>query len=246
MKAWPSPRVRGWLWKQRRRWTRWPPVGHVSLGAIRRLQPISREFGFDRGRPIDRYYIEWFLRAHAADIQGQVLEVGDDGYTRQFGDARVTRSDVLHVVEGNPRATLVGDLTHAPHIASETFDCVICTQTLQFIFDVRQAIMTLNRILKPDGVLLATVPCISQISRYDIDRWGEFWRFTSMSARRLFEETFPAGSVTIRAYGNVLAAVAFLHGLAAEDLSPSELDHVDDDYELVIAIRARKAGDGSS
>jgi hypothetical protein len=94
--------------------------------------------------------------------------------------------------------------------------------------------------LKPGGVLLATVPGISQISQYDMERWGDYWRFTSLSARRLIEE---AGSmeVTVRTYGNVLAAIAFLHGLAADELREKELNYSDPDYELLIAIRAVKA-----
>jgi SAM-dependent methyltransferase len=190
----------------------------VRFGDLRRLKPISRVFGFDRGLCIDRYYIENFLAKHAEDIRGHVLEIGDDTYTRRFGGDRVARSDVLHVQEGNPKATIVADLTCADSIPSDTFDCIIFTQTLQFIYDVRAAIRHLYRILKPGGVLLATFPGISQISRYDMDRWGDYWRFTTLSARRLFEEVFPPGNVTVRAYGNVLAAVAFLHGLSAEEL----------------------------
>ena len=88
-----------------------PPVGRVSFGNLRRVTPISREFGFDRGLPVDRYYIENFLTHHADDIRGRVLEIGDNSYTRRFGGDHVTKSDVLHVVEGNPQATIVGDLT---------------------------------------------------------------------------------------------------------------------------------------
>jgi hypothetical protein len=42
-------------------------------------------------------------------------------------------------------------------------------------------------------------------------------------------------------HGNVLAAISFLHGLAAEELRPEELDHRDTDYELLITVRARKS-----
>jgi SAM-dependent methyltransferase len=233
-------RVRRWVRAQRRRWTVWPPVGFVRFGSLRRPQPISRVFGLDRGLPIDRYYIENFLGQYAEDIQGHVLEIGEDMYTRRFGDGRVVRSDVLHVQEGNPKATIVADLTCADSIWSDTFDCIIFTQTLQFIYDTRAAIRHLHRILKPGGVLLATFPGISQISRYDMDRWGDYWRFTTLSARRLFEEVFPPGNVTVQAYGNVLAAVAFLHGLAAEELRRQELDYRDPDYELAITVRGVK------
>lgn len=232
--------VRRWLRSQWQSHQYCPPVGWVRFGSLRRVTPISRVFGFDRGLCIDRYYIERFLGHHSDEIQGHVLEIGDDTYTRRFGGERVTKSDVLHVQQGNPRSTIVADLTCADAIPSCTFDCIILTQTLHVIYDVRAALRHLYRILKPGGVLLVTLPGISQISRYDMDRWGDHWRFTTRSARRLFEETFPAGSVRVEAYGNVLAAIASLHGLAAEELKKEELDYPDPDYEVIIMVRAVK------
>jgi SAM-dependent methyltransferase len=232
--------TRGWLRRQQQRWRRWPPVGWARMGSLRRTTPISRVFGFDRGLCIDRYYIERFLSLHASDIRGHVLEIGDDRYTRRFGGNRVTKSDVLSVVEGNPGVTIVADLTRADDLPSNGFDCMICTQALQFIYEVRAAIRTIYRILKPGGVLLATFSGISQISRYDMDRWGDYWRFTSLSARRLFEEVFPRASVAVEAHGNVLAAIGLLHGLAQEDLWREELDYRDPDYEVLITVRAVK------
>jgi ubiquinone/menaquinone biosynthesis C-methylase UbiE len=147
---------------------------------------------------------------------------------------------VLYVKEGNPKATIIGDLTSADHIPSNTFDCAILTQTLQFIYDVPAALKTLYRILKPGGVLLVTFPGISQISRNDMDNWGEYWRFTTLSSRKLFEEVFPSEQLTIAAYGNVLTALSFLHGLATEELRQEELDYRDSNYEVLITVRAVK------
>jgi SAM-dependent methyltransferase len=201
---------------------------------------VSERFGFDRGKPIDRYYIEAFLSRHRSDIRGHVLEVGDPSYTRRFG-AGVTSSEVVDRDESNPHATVVADLGRPNEIESERFDCVICTQVLLLIFDVRAAIRTLERILRPGGVLLATVPGITKVSRGEAELWGDYWRFTAQSARRLFEEAFPPGAVRVEAQGNVLAAVAFLHGLAAEELSRRELDAHDPDFEVTVAVRAAKA-----
>src|SRR5919202_3192559 len=167
-----------------------PPVGKVNLGALRRVKSISYAFGLDRGQPIDRYYIENFLAHHAQDIQGRVLEIEDNSYTHKYGGSRVKISDVLHVQEGNPQATIVADLTQAGHVPSGAFDCIIFTQTLQYIYDVGSAIRTLNRILKPGGVLLATFPGIS--SQSDRHKWCWYWMFTTYSVRQLFEEAFPA------------------------------------------------------
>lgn len=220
-----------------------PKVGKVRFGSLRRVEPISRDWGFDRGLPIDRYYIEKFLAKHANNIRGRVLEVGDDSYTLKFGSDRVTKSDVLHVAEGNPKATFVADLTCADHIPSDTFDCVILTQTLQLIYEVRSAIKTLYRILKPGGVLLATFPGISHTVDKD---WGDYWcwNFTTLSGRRLFKDAFSADNVNIEAFGNILTAISFLHGLAAEELTQEELDYYQPGYEVTITVRAAKPEDG--
>jgi len=222
------------------RYTRWPPVGGAHFGHLRRLKPISSTWGSERGRPIDRYYITRFLTAQAQDIRGRVLEIGDNAYTLAFGGNRVTQSDVLHVAENKANVTIIGDLTNADHISANSFDCIILTQTLQTIYDVPAVIATVYRILKPDGVVLVTTSGISKISRYDMDRWGYYWSFTTKSARRLFETAFPSENVQVQAYGNVLTSIAFLHGLAAEELRQKELDYIDPDYELLITVRAVK------
>jgi SAM-dependent methyltransferase len=207
------------------------PRGHGLPG----LEPVSREFGFDRGKPVDRWYIERFLARHRADIRGAVLEVAESTYTQWFGDGQVTRSDVLHRT-GTAESTVVGDLTTGEGLPAGAYDCFICTQTLPFIYDVHAAVKGMAGVLKPGGVVLATVPGMSQVSREDKRDWGDWWRFTSQGARRLFEEAFD--DVEAKAHGNVLSAAAFLYAYAAEDLTESELAQDDPDYELLITVRA--------
>lgn len=240
--------VRRWL---RSRWLPGesvPPAGHVDFGSLRRTTPISRRWGKDRGGlPIDRYYIEAFLAAHAADIRGRVLEAGDDTYTRRFGGDAVAHCDILHAVPGNPRATIVADLARGgDHLPDAAFDCVILTQVLHVIGDPGAAVRTVHRALRPGGVVLATLAGISQVSRWDVERWGDYWRFTTLAARRLFASVFPPDLVSVASYGNVLAAIAFLHGLAVQELRPEELDHHDPDYQLLITVRAATPGPAAS
>ena len=213
----------------------------LDLGDLRRVTPIDSGFGLGRGKPVDRHYIEAFLRRHAGDIRGRVLEVAEDAYTHEFGGSRVTQSDILHADASNPRATLTGDLGADNELPSDSFDCFICTQTLTYIYDVQRAIATIHRILKPGGVLLATVPGISQMSPYDRDRWGEYWRFTAQSLGRLFGDVFGNERVEVEAYGNVLASTAFLQGMCVDDLRKDELDHRDQRYQMLITGRAVKA-----
>ena len=203
------------------------------------MTPIDPNWGFERGTPIDRVYVEEFVGSHAADIRGRVLEIAAPDYTSRFGSG-VERSDILMATEGNHQATIVGDLTDAPHIADDTFDCAIVTQTLQFVYDVRAALATLHRILKPGGVLLATVPGITKISPREDEEYGEWWHYTVRSAERLAEEAFGAGNAQARSYGNVLSAAGFLYGLAAADLEPEELSAHDRLYEVIVGLRAVK------
>jgi SAM-dependent methyltransferase len=226
-------------------WQGQPPVDGIDFGELRRLQPISRAFGTDRGQAIDRYFVERFLDAHQADVRGRVLEIGDPTYTRRFGGDRVTKSDVLHVHDRNRHATIVGDLANAPHIPDASFDCIILTQVLQLVFDLPGSMRTLNRILAPGGTLLLTVPGISQVAADS--EWGNtwYWAFTIQSVKRLLAEGMPDCTAEITVNGNVLSSAAFLYGLAADELTATELHTPDPDYQLLITARVTK-GRGSA
>lgn len=216
------------------------PINKISFGDLKRLRPLDPTFGRMRGKPIDRYYIEKFLKSNAKAIKGHVLEFENDTYTRRYGKAQVTKSDVLHLDEGNPSATLVGDLTKGDFLTDDTFDCIICTQTLMFIYDYKKAMETLCRILKPGGTLLLTVPSIAQICPQDGASWDDYWRFTPASIRTLFLEYFGKQKISIEGYGNVFSAVSLLHGIAVEELSEEELDRYDPQFPLILSVKAKK------
>jgi SAM-dependent methyltransferase len=223
----------------RRAYVDWRKRRPVDLGDLGRTTPIDPNWGFERGTPIDRMYVERFLGSHASDIRGRVLEIGAPDYTRKLGTS-VERSDVLHAKPGNREATIVGDLTDAPQISSDSFDCAILTQVLQYVFDVRAAMATLHRILAPGGVLLATAPGITKISAVDDELWGEWWHYTARSLRRLASEAFGEENVEVTAYGNVLTAAGFLYGLVPTDLPLHELEVEDPMYEVILGLRAVK------
>lgn len=218
----------------------WPPaVGRVNMGHLSTPRPVSLDFGFDRGLPVDRYYVEAFLARHSADIAGTVLEIGDDDYSRRFGGERVSRQEILHVHAGNPQATLVGELSDPQVVRDAMFDCMILTQTLHLIWDFQTTVRRIHAALKPGGTVLLTVPGISQIDRGE---WGAgwYWSFTRASIQRLFSEIFGDEAVRVEQHGNVFAATAFLHGLALAEVDTAKLDVVDEAYPVIVAVRARK------
>jgi SAM-dependent methyltransferase len=204
---------------------------------LRRLTPLSRQFGYDRGLPVDRFYVERFLGRNAHVIAGRVLEVGDSAYSRRFGGERVTHQDVLNVTTGQPETTIVADLAAGDGIPAESFDCLVVTQTLHLVYDLAAAVRTLHRALKPGGTLLATFPGISPIST---DQWAEswYWALTPLSASRLFGDVFGGDNVEVRADGNVLTTVAFVEGLATAELRTHELEANDPQFPMLVTVRA--------
>ncbi len=209
----------------------------LRIGRISSSHPLSSVYGYDRGTPIDRLYIETFLAETSADIRGNVLEVGDDSYSRRFGGNRIRKQDVLHVHAGNPSATIVGDLAAVGTLPENAFDCIVLTQTLQYIFDLELAVRHLRQALRPGGVLLVTVPAISPICA---DEWQDshYWLFTSRSLERLLSSSFDPEKVSVSAFGNLYAATTFLHGAAVEETNRKKLQNAMPGFAVVICARA--------
>ena len=214
---------------------------YIVMG-MRGTAPVNPGFGADRGTPVDRYYIARFLETNRALITGRVLEIGDRGYTERFG-AGVTQSDVLNAIDA-PGVTYVGDLTACPKIPDGTYDCIVLTQVLHYIYDMRAAVAELRRILAPGGTVLCTVPGITQVSRYDMERWGDRWRLTSQSAAELFGTAFEQASVDIATYGNAFSAVCLMQAIPSDRLSRRKLDRWEPDYQVIVAVAARKDARG--
>lgn len=206
---------------------------------LRSIDPISREFGFDRGTPIDRVYIEDFLKKNSADIKGSVCEIAESTYSKKFA-SHVTDYNVLHYTNDNPKATIIGDLCDIKTLPPASIDCFILTQTFNFIEHVELAIQGVWHMLRKDGVALITVAGLCQISRYDMDRWGDYWRFTDLSLSKLLAKQFGTENVYVETYGNVLTATSLIQGLCAEELEQKELFYQDKDYQVMIAARVKK------
>lgn len=211
----------------------------VSMGQLDRNTPLSTKFGYDRGGPVDRVYIEKFLADNSNDIRGKVLEIADNSYTIKFGGEKVSSSEILHVNNENPKATIVGDLTTLPHEYDGQFNCIILTQTLHLIYDYKEALKTCRRLLAQGGVLLLTVPGITNI---DHDEWGKlfFYSFTTHSMERLAQEIFTGDRAEIKAFGNVKTATAFLYGLGWDEISSSSYTTQDPHYQVIITFKIVK------
>ncbi len=201
--------------------------------------PLSDYYGFDRGTPIDRFYIENFLKENQEHIKGVCLELLNDNYTKRYGGDMVVKSDVLDIDETNKNATIIDDLRNLKKIVDNTYDCIILTQVLQFIDDVPSAISECHRILKKDGALLVTLPSLSRIDCTSGVN-GDYWRFTEASAKYLFEKKFSSEQLKITTFGNVRSGIYFYAGLSQEDVSKKVFKNNDQNFPLIVTIKAIK------
>lgn len=206
------------------RLTIWPPVGLVSWGDLRRLEPIHPPLSVHAPSPVEQHYLHEFFARHVADLRGQILVVRDS--------MELNIPDLQHAQ--------VAEAATAERWPSNHFSCIILAHTLAYVWDLRGVLRDCHRALKPGGVLLATVPGIRPMSQSSAGAAGDYWRFTTRSMRQLVSEIFPPQNISISSRGNVKATLASFHGLPATALTPEELAHTDPLIQLVVTVRAVK------
>jgi SAM-dependent methyltransferase len=211
-------------------------VNHARWGNLRRFEPFSGYYGFERGTPIDRFYIERFLAEHAGDIRGTVLEVGHARYARAFsspGEVEIVDND-----HTNTDATIMADLSKRDSLPSGQFDCFILTQTMQLVEDLDDALQNAWQSLTSGGVLLITMPGITRADpeHASIDRW----RLTPPGLETILARACPDAQREVIGYGNLISAIGFLLGLAAEELNETELTPTDPHFTVSVCARVEK------
>ena len=212
------------------------PRSSETFGVV---TPIDPNWGFERGTPIDRVYVERFVGAHAADIRGRVLEIAAPDYTNTFGRG-VEQVDILMATEGNPQATIVGDLTDAPHIPTTRSTARSSRRRSSSSTTSAPRSRRCNESSRPAACCSRPCPDSRRSRRLEDEEFGEWWHYTGRSVRRLAEEAFGAGERRGRDVRERPRGVGFLYGLAASDLESEELDAHDPLYEVVIGLRAVK------
>lgn len=217
------------------RWNRtWKPADISELS----IQPCSRKMGWERGTPVDRVYIERFLQKHKDKICGTVVEIAEDTYSKQYG-TNLEKTVIFTADEKATGQVIVGDLQSGAGVQEGFADCFILTQTLPFIYDVKASCENIVKSLKQGGYALITVRGISMVSKYDEQRWGDYWGFTRQSLKKLFDMS-NVEIVDLVQYGNMKTAIGFMCGLAYEDLEKQDFAEDDELYPVLLGIVIRK------
>lgn len=203
-------------------------------------EPVSRQFGTERGTPVDRYYIERFLEEHKQMVRGDILEIEDSTYSLRYGEERLQKAIVMDVGREGGDISFRGNLETGEGIRDETADCFILTQTLMYIFDLKSAAHHIARLLKKGGVALITCSGISQNSKRCMDDYGCCFNFNADALRRLFEQEPDMEVVEVGSLGNVKTVSAHLNGLCCEDLEADDFVPNDKYYPLIVYAVVRK------
>lgn len=149
------------------------------------------------------------------------------------------QSDILDIDPKNKNANIIADLADLSNVTDNIYDCVILTQVLQLIYNYNDTIKNIHRVLKPGGVLLMTVPGITQIAYEQLGKtW--YWSFSEASVTKILSQFFENENIIVSIYGNVLTAVAFLYGVGAKELASAEYEVNDLDYQVIIGGKAIK------
>lgn len=202
------------------------------------IKSIDQAFGIGRGKAVDRVYIERFIQELKNDIHGRVMEIQDNRYMRRFGEGRIEKEIILHVEGG--KNCLKGNFATGEGLDEGMVDCLICTQTLQYIYDLKNTAKNIYKILKTNGIALVTVPGIKSLSVYHDARWGEYWSFTKRSLYQMFVDVFGKENIEISSYGNVKVTMAYLYGLCAEDLAEEDFRYNDETFPFIVTARLQK------
>lgn len=214
----------------------------ISAVAEMETEPISRQFGTERGTPIDRYYIESVLADHSDHIWGDVLEIEDNTYTMQFGGNKVKQSIVMDVSSTDSRVSFNGNIETGQGIRDEIADCFILTQTLMYIYDLGSAAHNIIRLLKKGGTALITCSGISQNSRRCMDNYGCYFNFNEDAFVKMFGKESGAQVLETGSFGNVKTVSAHINGLCCEDLAAEDFVPNDKYYPLIVYAVVRKNG----
>jgi SAM-dependent methyltransferase len=211
------------------------PSKRPKWGNLRRAQPFSSAFGIDRGTPIDRPFIESWLAERSDLIRGRVLEIKDSEYARRFG-SNIESCDVLDIDATNTAATIIGDANVAGTLRREHYDCIIVTQTLQYL-EPALALDNFYSALRPGGHLLISVPSASGIDPFLVET--DYYRWTPAGLRHVLL-SLDGAHVSVEGRGNLLVLVGYLYGLATEELREAERQFVDTRYPLLAFATVQK------
>lgn len=123
---------------------------------------MNREFLFecydsDKGRILQKYETDFLRHAINVSYRQTILQIGGLGFEQDFIDASLYKR--YFIVDSNtsfahPDIKTIHSLLDLLPVQSESIDLVIMPHSLEFELDQHQALREIERVLKPEAVLL--------------------------------------------------------------------------------------------
>ena len=211
-----------------------------SKTTLRSIKKHSEKFGFDRGTPIDRYYIDHFLKnLNLENNFNRSLEFGEILYSDSF---KVKEKYFLSHPEYETRDIasnqILFDLNSEHSYEGTKFDLILSTNVINFTKNPFVSIKHHIDMLNSRGTLVLTVSASMPISKFDAERWGDYWRFTPDGLNQLLRTL--NCEYHIKSFGSFVTSIAFLCGLSAEEIDATDLNKNDDSYPIVVMAIIKK------
>jgi SAM-dependent methyltransferase len=210
-----------------------PGPGSIDFGDLKRRWPFSHRFGFDRGAPVDRYYLQQFVAAIGPKVRGRCLEIGGTLVNRGVYKLEVDEFRTLDLPHSGVADDLMGDAADPDVFAADSWDSILAFHVLEHCPDPFAVVHNIHRWLTPGGHAFIVVPCAQRMHNFP----GDYWRFMPDGLRVLFKEFAEAH---VSAYGNPLTVVSSFLGLSHTELPPEDMDFVHPDYPVISCVVARK------
>ena len=129
---------------------------------------------------VRRYFIDQFFFSKRNLINGKVIDIGGKKIKKRgLFDISEFSKDITYVnIEKNDKPDILADASSIP-LPNESFDTAIMGELLEHVPDPLAVLKEAYRLLKPNGIVLATVPFMYPIHAdpFDYGRYTEsFWK----------------------------------------------------------------------
>lgn len=159
----------------------------------------------------DRYLLHKFIKKHAPQFSGEVLDVGcgSKRYKNLFSHCKYKSLDPDQ--RQNPDITAYAEEIPLP---DQSVDGILCTQVLGDIWNVKKAVGEMARILVTGGKILITESLHDGLH----DEPHDYWRFSPHTFVKLLSDTFEietieprGGYFSVRAQMHIRRAITSHH-----------------------------------
>ena len=210
-----------------------PKINTIDWGDLKRRFPLCNLFGFTRGIPIDRYYLDKFISEIRPQVTGTVLEVGGLLQNRElYQFSQATEYHTLDIA-ANPGVTQIGDVHDLAMFKPNSLDAVVIFNVLEHCHNPWIVVKNIYIWLKEGGKCFCMVPSAQRLHDFP----GDYWRPLPDGMQQLFQD-FRQRKLYV--YGNPMTVIASFMGISAQELSHEELNDFHPDYPVTTCMVARK------